>query len=919
MFNKKHVKWAFWGGLVFLVVVSAAFGQRLTGRLVGTVVDESGLPLPGVTVDISSPSLLGGVHSQTTGTDGEYRFLNLPPGIYKAVFKLKGFQTIERTGIVVSLNMTTIENITLKLATLEESITVTATAPVIDVTRTGISTTYSKIQLEKLPFARNTYFDIVNQTAGFTTSHGENSSRFMAYGSNSEENAMYVEGVDLSNPEIGTAWSWPVPDMFEEVEITGIGAQAEYGNFAGAVVNIVTKSGGNSFSGSAAYFGQYKALTGDNNPKPYNPTTGEGYYSFNRVKWYDLAFTLGGPFLKDRIWFFAVYNDMLDKASDFGDDPDYPYKSSHNEQFIKISTQLSRAHKLVLMYNRQKDYGSGSPDPYTMPESVMGETDLVHIWTAMWTWVISKNSFFELKYAGYYSPNDYQPAFGGSIYDPPHYDGATGVTFNGPVWPWFYKVTRNQANVTLTHFADDFLAGDHEFKVGVQFNRGTSDTYGGYGGGKFYYDFGGEPYLLYEWDTNRYGGTVINIGGFIDDSWKVSNRLTINLGLRFDHHDASIPAFPLMHNFKETGEKGVGIDDLIIWNSFSPRLGIAFALTSDLKTLFKASYGRYYVYPYIANWEWPGPNAPDKYIYWWDGSSWQLWYVLPTEAGYTMDPHIKNPYYDQFSLGLERQLGTNLSLMATFIYKNGKNVFGYEDRGGKYELVTRVSPDNGQSYQVWNWVGGEFDYWLTNPKGWGQTYKGLILELNKRFANNWMLNASVTWSKAEGLNLSSLATGGYGMSQSLVWYTGQFGADPNQLINAKGPLNLDKRWLVKVSFGYNLPFDILLSANYLYQSGRPTLKFVRIKELNQPYTVRIQAEPKGKERFSDQHLFNLRAEKTFNLYKTAKLSIFGDIFNLLNDDTVTRWRSYNVWSASYKEPMWIPYPRRFQLGLKLEF
>lgn len=75
-----------------------------------------------------------------------------------------------------------------------------------------------------------------------------------------------------------------------------------------------------------------------------------------------------------------------------------------------------------------------------------------------------------------------------------------------------------------------------------------------------------------------------------------------------------------------------------------------------------------------------------------------------------MDPDIRNPYYDQFSLGLERQVTHNLALRATFIYKNGKDVFGYEDRGGKYELVTRVSPDNGQTYQVWNWVGGEFDY-----------------------------------------------------------------------------------------------------------------------------------------------------------------------------------------------------------------
>lgn len=905
---------------IFILLGSGnLFAQRLTGRITGQVTDEDGTPLPGVTVEISSPQLLGAVHSQVTSEKGIYRFLNLPPGTYKIVFRLQGFTTITRENIRVSLDSTVTENIMLKPAAIEESVVVTAESPIVDVTKSGISTTYARDQLEKLPFARTTYFDIVNQTAGFTTSHGEASSRFMAYGSNSEENAMYMDGVDLSNPEIGTAWSWPTPDIFEEVEITGIGAEAEYGNFSGAVVNIVSKSGGNRFSGSASYYSQFKKLTGDNNPKPYNPSTGEGYYSFNRVKWYDYAFTLGGPVRKDKIWFFGAYNNTMDKYSDFGDDPNYPSSGTHNEQFIKFSAQLTKAHKLVFVYNRQKDYGSGSPDPYNMPETICGETDLVHVWSAMWTWLISNDSFFELKYSGYYSPNDYLPAFGGDIHKPPHYDGATGVYSNGPVWPWYYIVTRHQVNATFSHFAEDFLAGSHEFKFGVQFNRGTSEAWGGYGGGKFYYDYGGYPYYLYEWDTNRYGGRVINVGAFVDDSWKITDRLTVNFGLRFDHHNASIPAFPIMHNFEETGKKGKGIDDLIIWNSFSPRIGIAYQLTADRKTLFKASYGRYYVYPYIANWEWPGPNAPDKYIYYWDGKQYVLSYILPTEAGYTMDPKIKNPYYDQFSAGLEREVMANFSLSATFIYKKGKDVFGYEDRGGKYEKVTKVSPDNGKTYEVWNWVGGEFDYWLTNPKGWGQTYKGIVFEINKRYANNWLLNASVTWSKAEGLNLSSRATGGYGMSQSLVWYTGQYGADPNDLINAKGPLNLDKNWLVKFSFGYNLPGDILFSFNYLFQTGRPTLKFVRIRGLNQPYSVRIQAEPKGKERFDSQHLFNLRAEKTFNLYKTAKLSAFVDIFNLLNDDTVTRYRSYNVWSASYKEPMWIPYPRRAQVGLKFQF
>jgi outer membrane receptor protein involved in Fe transport len=910
---------------VFLILAAGFLqAQRLTGKIDGVVTDEQGAPLPGVTVELTSAVLMGGVQSQITSERGTYRFANLPPGTYKIAFKLQGFKTVEQPNLIVSLNTTTTQDVSLVQSTLEELVTVTAASPVVDVTKSGVSTTYAKEALEKLPFNRSTYFDIVNQTAGFTTAHGESGSRFTAYGSNSEENGMYVDGVDLSNPEIGTAWAWPVPDMFEEVEITGIGAQAEYGNFAGAVVNIVTKSGGNSFSGSASYYGQYDGVTGDNNPQPYNEQTGEGYYSFHRDKWYDYAFTLGGPILKDKLWFFGIYNNNKDSATDFNNLPGYPYNSTHNEQFVKVSAQPGKAHKIVLMYNRQRDYYADAASPTLLPEAAAAETDLVNIWTGMWTWLISNNTFFEAKYSGYFSPNDYLPAFGSKdeIYtNPNHYDGATGVTSGGLSWPWFYEVTRNQVNATLTHYADDFLAGDHEFKAGVQFNRGTSDTYGGYSAGKYYYDWDGYPYYLYVQDTNRYGGTVVNTGVFIDDSWKIGDRLTVNLGLRYDHHQASIPAFPLMSNFKETGQTGKSVDDLFTWNSLAPRVGIAYQLTADQKTLFKASYGRYYVYPYIANWEWPGVNAPTKYtyLYNWDILDWELVDVLPGTAQFTMDPNIKNPYYDQFSVGLERELAANFSIAATYIYKEGKENFGYEDRGRVFEQVTRVSEDNGQAYQAWNWVGGENDYWLTNPDGWGQTYNAVMVEFNKRYANNWLFNASVVWSKAEGLILSSRATGSYGMSQSLTWYTGQFGTDPNDLINARGPLNLDKRWMVKASFGYNFPWDILFSANYLYTSGRPTLKQVRIADLNQPYQVIIQADPKGEERFDDQHLLNFRLEKTFNLYKTARLSIIGDLFNVLNDATVTRWQSSSVWRDTYQLPSWIPYPRRFQLGVKFLF
>jgi len=900
--------------MVFALSVVLSYGQRVTGKITGVVIDEDGTPLPGVTVEISSPSLMG-IRSQVTSEKGVYRFLNLPLGTYKIIFKLEGFQTIERANIKVSLGSTVTENITLKPATLEESVTVTAESPIVDVESSATKTTYDRDQIEKLPTGRFTYFDIIKQNPGFTTNYGDASSRMSAFGSNSEENGMYLDGVDLSNPEIGTAWLWPTADMFEEVEVSGIGTQAEYGNFAGAVVNIVTKSGGNSFSGTASYYGQFNKLTGDNNPDPGK------WNSYHRVKFYDLAFTLGGPIIKDRIWFFGVYQKKVDSESGWQDDPEYPSEYNGNEQFIKISTQIAKNHRLVLGFDREYGYYPESPDLWNTKETVCAETDLTYAWNSLYTWLISNSAFFELKYSGYYSTNDYMPIYGDKN-QPIHYDLATGVSSNGPWWPWEYIVTRHQANATVSYFAEGFLAGDHDFKFGAQINRGTSECWGGYGGGKFYYDYYGEPYLMYEQNIWRYGGVVQNIGAFVDDSWKIGDRLTVNLGLRFDHHNAGIPAFPIMEGWTETSEKGIAIDDLIVWNSFSPRIGLAFQVTSDQKTLLKASYGRYYNYPYIANWEWPGPNVSDMYAYWWNGSAWELWLTIPGEMGYRVDENLKNPYADQISIGLERELLPDFSFGTTFIYKNQKNSIGYTNAAGIYEQVQRTSPDNGQTYTVWNQLNpGVEDHLLTNPEGWGQTYTGLIFTLTKRYSQRWMLNASFTLSKAEGLNLSSHATGGYGASQSLVWYTGKFGTDPNDLINAKGPLNLDRRWALKVSAAYNFPFDILASLNLIYQQGRPRLKFVRIYDLNQaPYSyIRIIAEPKGTERFNNMLIVDFRLQKTIKIYKRLRFHAFADVFNLFNDETFVSYHSYDLWSSSYKIPSFMPYPRRVQIGLKIEF
>ncbi len=899
--------------LILSLFTTTSFAQRLTGKITGVVTDEDGTPLPGVTVEISGPSLMG-TQTQITSDKGAYRFVNLPPGTYKIIFKLEGFQTITRENIRVSIDSTVTEDIVLKPITLEESVTVLAESPIIDVASSTTSTMYEKEQIQSLPSGRFTYFDIIKQNPGFSTNYGDASSRISAFGSNSEENAMYLDGIDLSNPEIGTAWLWPTMEMFEEIEVTGIGAPAEYGNFTGAVVNIVTKSGGNNFSGHAAYYGQFKKLTDDNNPDP------ERWTSYNRVKFYDIAFTLGGPIIRDKIWFFGLFQRQIDKDSGWQDDPNFPSEYRGNEQFLKFSLQPAPKHKLVLSAGREFGYYPGTPDPWNLPETIPAETDLSYSWNFHYTWIATNSIFFELKYSGYYSPNDYMPAFGGDINKPIHFDQATGVTSNGLWWPWEYIVTLNKINATVSYFAENFIRGDHDFKFGVQLSRGTSEAWGGYGGGKCYIDYYGEPYLLYEQNIWRYGGTVDSIGAFFDDSWKLSERLTVNLGLRFDHHNAFIPPFTIMDGWVETDQKGPKIEDLIVWTTLSPRIGIAYQLTPDQKTLFKASYGRYYNYPYIANWEWPGPNVSDFIIYYWDGAQWVHWMTIPGEMGYRVDENLKNPYADQISAGIERELLPDFSVGITYLYKTQKNLIGYTNAAGIYEEVQRVSPDNGKTYTVYNQVNAPAeDHLLTNPEGWGQTYNGLIIQLLKRYSHRWLLNASFTLSKAEGLNLAARSTGGYSASQSLVWYTGKTGTDPNDLINAKGPLNLDRRWSLKVSGGYNFPLDILASFNLIYQQGRPRISFVRVYNLNQRPYITIISEPKGTERFENMLMVDARVQKSFRIYKNLRLHLFADIFNVFNDDTFTAYRSNNMWSTAYDVPAYMPLPRRVQLGAKIDF
>ena len=207
----KFLKILVLGMVCVYLTAGSVFAQRLTGKITGTVSDTDGNPLPGVTVEISSPSMMAGVQAQITSHKGDYRFINLPPGTYKLVFKLEGFQTLDRENVKILVGKTVTENIVLQQATIKESVIVTAPSPVVDVTQSGISTVISKDELEKIPRGRNSYYDVINMTPGLTQA-GEGSYYYIGFGSNSQSNSFRIDGAEISDPEMGLA-GWISPLM----------------------------------------------------------------------------------------------------------------------------------------------------------------------------------------------------------------------------------------------------------------------------------------------------------------------------------------------------------------------------------------------------------------------------------------------------------------------------------------------------------------------------------------------------------------------------------------------------------------------------------------------------------------------------------------------------------------------------------
>ena len=888
----------------------SGWAQRTTGDIRGVITDESGAVLPGVTVTLKGPGVAG-TPSTVTNESGVYRFPNLPPGAYDVTAELAGFSIAGRTGVQVALGATAALDVQLKVSTQSETITVVAEAPVVDSASTQIATNFTREWVENAPVRRFTFFDLINAAPGVAASTST-SSRSQSFGSAANENLYLLDGTDFTAPLSGAAWPWPNTDAIEEVQVLSLGASAEYGNVGGAVFNIVTRQGSNAFRGDSNFYFQNQSLTDRNTTDKQDLKQ-----PYNRARFRDSTTQLGGPIKKDKLWFFGSYQYQSDWESQPGTPKEFPAKSNAKRYFFKFNYNINQNNRV--QYKQHDDFyeiperasAVRAPSTITLNHGHNPSPGL------FFTSVINSTTVAEVRYSGFYGTASNDPLDGGPRIARRFQDLDTG-NVTGGIYYWYDgKSFKTAFSGKVTKYADNFLGAQHDFKVGVQYNSGGGEAVNGYN--DYIYTYGATPAYGYTQTPYWTGGRTRGVGVYVDDTIRVG-RLTLNAGVRFDTSKGYFNDFPLLdRNAKEVG-RSKKIDKLFTWNAVSPRLGATVKVDEAGKTLIKGSWGKYYRGIVTNEFDPATPSISDRFIF--DGVYDRNGNpigaeVVTSNSNLRIDPNFENPYTYQYIGTVEHQLTDRIGLSASGVYKSSKNQSAWTDIGGKYNRVQRTA--EGKTFDLFQLTSGAASrlFELSNDDRMESTYKGFNLQVSKRMSHRWQGNFGVTLSKSEGrLGASSARSSPLSAANSTA---GSFGQNPNDFVNTDGLLIGDRPVILKSQIVYEIGWGVTIATNYQYQTGRPWGREIRFTGLV-PGSSRVLYEPlSGDRRVASNQQVDARLEKSFKLRGTGELAVFGDVLNLLNNDTNESVLDRRFTNTNFGVASRFILPRRLMLGGKFRF
>jgi hypothetical protein len=906
---KKHLHLIFALAFVLVLLSGLAFSQSgTTGAIEGKITDEEGNALPGAEVKLSSPDLIGGTQSKITTAEGRFRFVAIPRGTYTLEASMAGFVTAKKEDIKVFVGQTITIDLPLKIGKIEEEVTVTGVSPVVDVKDSQVNALNLDKQMlqtvgQEMRWKSSTR--LIDLAPGVVERSAMGAPARAA-------NQWQLDGQSLLTfVGSGDDWQYPDMDIVEEAQVSGSGTNAEYGNFTGAVLNLITKSGGNMLDGLIST--SYSPLRWNQRNfdiKDPKFSLFEGYPP--RQLYFDAHLGIGGPIIKDKLWFYVsggfIQGDIEIVKNQPRDSEQIP------KGFGKLTFQLDKNNRISAYveyeyfqrFNRELsvyrpveatyfDVGPGLP-------------------TALnWLHTFSENTFAELKLGLYYSWYDQRPNQGKNV--PEHYDYKTGM-YSGNYYYWGEsESTHYTANATLSHHADDFIKGSHDFKVGVEYLKGFDNARNDYTGG-FRYSDNVYSYYDYKYHTYAYSygydlkSNGWRLSGFAQDSWRIGNRLTINPGIRWQMQRGYLP------NWSE---------DKVFFkpkNSVEFRLGLTFDVFGDHTTALKAHYGRYHdsFKTYYFNGADPGYRDWVMYDVLPDGTKVEVWRI-PYSKPATVDPNIGVPYSDQFTFGLERTVMKDAAVGVTFIYREYKDFiarvnmtglweqipYKFKDENGIWQTITvydKTSPDSEDKFMIANPKKGMSQGILITPKN---TYKGITFTFNKRFSDGWMLHIDYTYSQTKGNHTNTAGGGSWG---------GDYYENPNRQINATGYLTYDRPHSFNIYGTVSLPLGFTLTPRFWYRSNWNWTKYVKVSGVSGSPNVFI--EPRGSQRLPALISLDLRLEKQFAFTQRYKVGLILDAFNIFNQGVETDVMG-RVTSSNFGKADTVCDPRYFRVGMRFYF
>jgi outer membrane receptor protein involved in Fe transport len=937
--------------LAVLALPLLAQSQVAGGEIVGTVTDETGGVLPGVTVTIRNQAT--GV-SRDTQTDerGRYRAPLLPVGTYEVSAALDGFATTRLKDLTLTIGQTLSADISLRAAASEE-IVVTAEAPVLDKERSAQASTVSERSVANLPVNGRNFIDFVLTTPGVTRDVRQGDISFA--GQRGTLNSLIVDGADNNNTffgqTLGRTGSGRAPyqfsqDAVQEFQVNRNAYSAEYGRAGGAVINVVTKSGTNDFHGSLFEFYRDKSLNENSfvnktavPPRPKSP------YQYDQF-----GGSLGGPIRRDKAFFFINYdgqrntipNDVnLDQnlaGLTLPNDPDTvaglaklrakanSWERGQNQDVFlgKVDWSLSDAHRVSVRYNDQdftgqnfENGGATNTEEHT-GDSLVNTKSL----NASLASVFGADLFNEVR--GQWAKDEEPGKANSNLPEATiRQNGRTILTIGRNFFsPRETTIKRWQVADTLTN-----VRGAHTFKLGFDVNNDKIKNFfpGNFGGSYTFnsiasYNRGipngsGERYVQAFPGDGTTGATthpdIKEYAAFAQDQWEVRNNLSVTFGLRYDLQDFAQPS--VRNPDAQLAAAGIDTSDLHIdRNNLAPRLGLSWS--PNPKTVVRAGYGLFYgrtpsimvgtahsnnginvqTVTFTGN---QVPTYPNTFPTLPSGAA------LPKPTIFVFDKDYENPEVHQASLGVDYALTDDVALAAGYLYVRGKKLQRSTDINLFAPVATEIPVQGGGSVTVQRFPAARpftnFDRIIEFQSTAESEYNGLTLELRKRFNGYYQANIAYTLGKVTDTVPDATA---------VVPSSGddaKFASNPFDFNADDAPGNNDQRHRLVFSGLWDLAYwkGATGGKRYLldgwsiswiatWQSGQPYSKTVT-NDLNRDGNTRNDIVPGSRNSvyLPDTYNIDLRIAKRIPLTNGLNLDLIAEAFNLLDRDNINSQRN----------------------------